>query len=236
MSTASSRRLKGALRWLARVLLPLGLESKVLGLWRRAYWWHRSRINVRRNRRIIRKVVASPGPVKLELGSPRRSELPDWIASDINGSGDIQLDLTQSIPFPDCSVDELYMSHLLEHFSYPNPMRGLLAECNRILKPKGMLGVAVPNARIFLNAYSLQSDFDWRKYCTEEVGLKYSSKIDYVNFVAYLGGQHKHLFDEDNLVLVLIEAGFKRVSIREYDSSIDLARRRHESIYAVAHK
>ncbi|MEK6285221.1 MAG: methyltransferase domain-containing protein [Acidobacteriota bacterium] len=158
------------------------------------------------------------------------------MASDITGGGDIRLDLTQSIPFPDNSVELIYSSHVLEHFSYPIPMIHLLRECHRILKPGGTLRVAVPDARIFLNAYVDPGSFDKARFCSLDVGLSYKSKIDYVNFIAYMGGEHKHLFDEENLVLVLAEAGFRDVCIRVFDPEVDLEVRRHESIYAQAVK
>lgn len=227
---------KDTARRILSKILPAGFLSALQNLWRKFYWWKRYRISTTKNAKTIASLLISGRPIKLELGSSRRDELPDWIASDINGGGDIQLDLLQPIPFPDNSVDVIYTSHLLEHFSYPSPLRGLLQECYRILKPGGVMSVAVPNARIFLNAYNQPESFDWKAYCTEEVGLKFTSKIDYVNFIAYLGGEHKHLFDEENLVEVLLDSGFAKATVRDFDSSIDLQRRRHESIYAQAVK
>lgn len=158
--------------------------------------------------------------------------MENWTTSDINGNGDLQLDLTKPIPFPDNSVDKIYSSHLLEHFSYPYPMLDLLRECRRILKPGGVFSVAVPDARIFLDAYHSDEEFDIEKYCSYDVGLTYKSKIDYVNFIAYLGGEHKHLFDSEGLIHAIQKAGFNDVVLRQFDPSIDLSRRRHESIYA----
>jgi predicted SAM-dependent methyltransferase len=162
--------------------------------------------------------------------------MEDWIASDITGGGDIRLDLTQPIPFPDNSVELIYSSHVLEHFSYPIPMIDLLRECHRILKVGGTLSVAVPDARIFLDAYVNPGSFNKARFCSLDVGLSYKSRIDYVNFIAYMGGEHKHLFDEENLVLVLAEAGFRDVRIRAFDPDVDLEVRNHESIYAQAVK
>ncbi|GMQ83083.1 MAG: hypothetical protein BMS9Abin05_2561 [Rhodothermia bacterium] len=159
-----------------------------------------------------------------------------WIASDINGNGDLQLDLTRPIPFPNATVEVIYSSHLLEHFSYPAPMLDFLRECKRILKSGGVFSVAVPNARIFLEAYADDSGFDKDKYCVYDVGLTYKGRIDYVNFVAHMGGEHKHLFDEENLLEILEEAGFSHVKLREFDPSVDREDRRHESIYAEGKK
>ena len=162
--------------------------------------------------------------------------MEDWISSDIGGSGDIQLDFTQPIPFPDDSVEIIYSSHVLEHFSFPHPMLDLLRECRRILKPEGTFSIAVPDARIFLNAYANPTGFNRELFCGYDVGLTYQSKIDYVNFIAYMAGDHKHLFDEENLVAVLSQAGFRDVSLREFDPALDLPIRKHESIYAIGRK
>lgn len=204
--------------------------------WRKYYWWNKTRINPWANKRFIRKMVADNPVLNLELGSPTRPEQTGWIFSDINGFGDIKLDFTKPLPFPDNSVDRIYSSHIFEHFSYPNPMMGFLGECRRILKDGGEFSIAVPNARLFIDAYYNPDDFDKEKFCNWDVGLTYKTPIDFVNFVAYLGHEHKHLFDIDGLLSILDEAGLNDATERPFDESIDLEFRRHESIYASATK
>lgn len=230
-----------SVRHFAEKVLPISAMDSLLSIWRTYYWqtihWRRKRLlSPRRNRAIIASFLKSGRPIKLELGSSSRPGMEDWIATDINGGGDLSLDLLKPIPFPDNSVDRIYSSHVLEHFSYPSPMLDLLQECYRILKPGGGLSLAVPNARIFLDAYARGETLDRARFCSWDVGLSYKSKIDYVNFIAYMGGDHKHLFDEENLVHVLSDAGFRNVRIRHFDSEVDLEIRRHESIYAEAEK
>lgn len=215
--------------------------NSLLSIWRTYYWqtiyWRRKwLLSPRRNRAAIALILKSGQPIKLELGSGKRSGMENWIATDINGGGDLSLDLLRPIPFPDNSVDRIYSSHVLEHFSYPNPMLDLLRECYRILKPGGNLSLAVPNARIYIDAYTRGEMLDRAQFCDWNVGLSYKSKIDYVNFIAYMGGDHKHLFDEENLINVLGDAGFRNARIRHFDAEVDLEIRRHESIYAEAEK
>lgn len=213
-------------------VLPQPLAAAGLALWRRAYWGSRRRARRRRNRAAVPALLAAGRPILLELGSPKREGMADWIASDINGGGDLALDLLEPLPFPDGAVQRIYASHVLEHFAYPAPMLDVLRECRRILAPGGDLRVAVPNARIFLDGYANPGAFDRARYCTHDVGLGYASRIDCVNFIAYMGGDHRHMFDEENLVAVLAEAGFRDVRLCEFDPRIDVAARRHESIYA----
>jgi predicted SAM-dependent methyltransferase len=227
---------RARLRTFLVAILPHPVASRGLVLWRRAWWKAQRAASRRRNRACIAGLLRSGRPINLELGSPKREGMEDWVASDIHGGGDLRLDLTDPMPFPDSSVQRIYSSHVLEHFSYPRPMLDILKECHRILQPGGEVSVAVPNARIFIEGYMNPGAFERGRYCTHDVGLTYRAKIDYVNFIAYMGGDHKHMFDEENLVGVLAEAGFREVRLRDYDPRIDLSRRRHESIYATGRR
>jgi predicted SAM-dependent methyltransferase len=219
-----------------RRVLPAPVAEGLLRLRAQAYWWNRRRLKPRNDARVVRALLASGKPIWLELASWTRPEQVGWTFSDLGGGGDLQLDLTRPLPFPDNSVARIYSSHVLEHFSYPSPMLDLLRECHRILRPGGEFSIAVPDARLFLDGYHDPAAFRASALCTEDVGLNFKSPIDFVNFIAYLGGEHKHLFDSDNLPLILQEAGFSQARVRGFDPSVDLAQRRHESVYAIASK
>lgn len=62
------------------------------------------------------------------------------------------------------------------------------------------------------------------------------SPIDQINYIAYMGGEHKFMFDEVNLISLIQQAGFERVSLRSFDERIDLPEREFESIYAEGFK
>lgn len=64
----------------------------------------------------------------------------------------LQHDLCGGICFGDAEFDVVYHSHVLEHFS---PMEGLqfLRECRRVLKPQGIIRIAVPNLQRIAEAY-----------------------------------------------------------------------------------
>jgi predicted SAM-dependent methyltransferase len=236
MSSVGIAGVKSRLKRALLASLPERIVNAVLTPWRKIYWWKKRRISNRSNSKIATALVRTGKPIKLELGSSRRLGMEDWTASDIGGGGDLQLDLTQPLPFPDRTVERIYSSHVLEHFSYPKPMLDLLRECYRVLIPGGSISLAVPNARIFLDGYFQPEKFDKERYCSYDVGLSYRSRIDFVNFIAYMGGDHKHLFDEENLPQVLSEVGFKDSRLRAFDPALDLEVRRHESIYAIAYK
>jgi len=112
----------------------------------------------------------------------------------------------------------------------------LLKECHRVLVPGGIISAAVPNARIFISAYCDANRFDTEKYCVYTPAYDYNSKIDYINYIAYMDDHHTYIFDEENIIAILRRAGFKEARLRNFDSSIDLESRRAVSIYAQAEK
>lgn len=89
----------------------------------------------------------------LNLGCGRRFH-PDW--TNINftstGLGVIAHNLTQSIPFPDGSQDVVYHSHILEHFSKSHAPT-FLKECLRVLKPDGIIRIAIPDLEQIIRSY-----------------------------------------------------------------------------------
>lgn len=72
------------------------------------------------------------------------------------GTTDIVADLTQKIPLQDNSVDIVFTSNTLEHL--PNGLE-FLQECNRILKPQGMLIGTVP-----FMVHLHQPPYDYHRY------------------------------------------------------------------------
>lgn len=175
--------------------------------------------------------------IRLELGAGEKAGTNGWITLDQNDVCDINWDLKLGIPFPDESVDVIYSSHMLEHF-YFKEMMVLLNECYRILKPGGIISVSVPCARFFIEAY-LNSDRDyWNSLPLhwEPAWDNTGSLIDLVNYMAYMEGHHKYMFDNENLINVLKLTGFRNARLRDFDPTIDSQLRKHESINAIAEK
>ncbi len=109
-----------------------------------------------KNKKLIYSLLQSEEQIKLELGAGKR-KMKGWATIDMNDSCDIFMDLRSPIPFPDNSVDQIYSSHVLEHFYYQD-LVNLVAECYRVLKKSGSFKVAVPNAKIYLDAYLNKAD------------------------------------------------------------------------------
>jgi predicted SAM-dependent methyltransferase len=69
------------------------------------------------------------------------------------------LDLSR---FADCTFDEIYASHVLEHFCYQDELLPALTEWHRVLVPNGVLHLSVPDldilAHLVLQRYTLNID------------------------------------------------------------------------------
>lgn len=78
----------------------------------------------------------------------------DWTNIDLVASGPQvrQYDLRRGLPYDDGSFDAVYHSHVLEHLT-PEDAAGMLAECGRVLRPGGVLRVAVPDLEGIAKAY-----------------------------------------------------------------------------------
>ena len=97
-----------------------------------------------------------------------------WSNINFNSTGEnvISCNLVKGIPFDDETFDVVYHSHLLEHFSKAQA-EIFLKECCRVLRPKGILRVVVPDleqiARTYLMALEKAtsghpkwaSNYDW---------------------------------------------------------------------------
>lgn len=94
--------------------------------------------------------------------------------------------------YADNSVDEVYASHILEHFGHQQT-QAIINEWVRVLKPGGRIRIAVPNFEWILDGIA-------------------SNRVD--NYLGYImGGQtdendyHKTLFDRAGLTLQMQKAG-----------------------------
>jgi len=181
----------------------------------------------------VQALLAQGQPIKLDIGAGDL-ERRGWITLDITDNCDLFWDLRRGIPFPPNSVDVVYSSHLFEHMDYAAG-QALLKEVHRVLVPGGLVSVCVPNARLYIDAYlgvrDLSPDHDfWGP------ALHSRNGINLLNYIAYMGDEHKCLFDEQSLVERLEDSGFMDVEVRKFDAEIDLPEREYESIYAQATK
>jgi predicted SAM-dependent methyltransferase len=109
-------------------------------------------------------------------------------------------------------------------------------ECRRVLVPGGTFSICVPNAKLYLDAYVKSDSLDESRFFRWKPAYNNTTRIDYVNYIAFMEGYHKYMFDEENIVYILKSKGFRNVRVRQFDQSLDDKERDFESIYAEAEK
>jgi predicted SAM-dependent methyltransferase len=181
----------------------------------------------------IRRLLKQRDEISIELGSGDRRGDGEWVTIDLGMRCDLFWDLRKGIPFPDGRIKRIYSSHFFEHLSFSETQH-FLQECRRVLAPGGEFLICVPNARIYLEAYVNGKSLNSPPYFEWPPAYNDTTRIDFVNYVAYMDGEHKYMFDEENLIFVLESAGFVNVCLREFDPKIDKLERDYESIYAQA--
>lgn len=91
--------------------------------------------------------------MKLNLGCGPHV-LPGWTNLDIDPHpGVIRHDLKNPIPYQSALCDFIFSEHALEHLTKEDGIR-LLRECHRMLKPKGVLRLSMPNLDEIVRRYN----------------------------------------------------------------------------------
>lgn len=112
---------------------------------------------------------------------------------------DVIADITQPLPFSENSYNVVMLSHTLEHISEPYT---LLRECYRVLKPGGLLILAVP-----FMVLEHQGPYDYYRYTQH--GLRYLLRdFDGVQ-VEQLGTSNDVLVHD--MQKILMKAGIHRL-------------------------
>jgi predicted SAM-dependent methyltransferase len=89
----------------------------------------------------------------LNLGCGKRTH-HEWTNVDFVATipDVVAANLTEGVPFADGSFDAVYHSHVLEHFS-KNQAPAFLQECFRVLRPQGVIRIAVPDLEQIVRSY-----------------------------------------------------------------------------------
>jgi predicted SAM-dependent methyltransferase len=198
------------------------------------YEYQDNRRRLSRSRKQLRSLRESGREISLDLGGGDRKGTGGWLTVDITHNCDLYWDLRLGIPFADNSVSRIYSSHMFEHLTY-SEAQGLLDECMRALKPGGSFSIVVPNAGMYIEGYMGQRELP-AEYFGWEPAFNRTTRIDALNYVAYMAGEHKYMFDQENLLHILTAKGFVNVSARAFDPETDMQERDFESIYAIGYK
>jgi predicted SAM-dependent methyltransferase len=168
--------------------------------------------------------LANPGPHCLEIGAGWNTK-PGWLATDLNpppGHACIKLDATKSFEIPSESFDFVYSEHMIEHVSFEDG-RNMLEECNRILKPFGVIRIVTPSlgflCRVISSDRGVMEDRyrNWSVKTWVPEAPKVTNAFFLNNFVRQWG--HTFIYDRETLELALRLSGFEPVVSCELNNS-----------------
>lgn len=148
----------------------------------------------------------------------------------------------QSIPHGDGTVDVIYSSHMLEHLDRREAGQ-FLTEAHRVLRPGGILRIAVPDLRMLVERYIADGDADRLVEASLLAAVHPTSVPAKLRYVLLGSRHHAWMYDARSLTALMEGAGFE--SVRSQDAgttgiaepgALDLAERADESIYVEARK
>jgi predicted SAM-dependent methyltransferase len=153
----------------------------------------------------------------------------------------INHDLRIGLPLNNNSCKYIYSSHFFEHLKYQDGVK-LMHDCYRALELGGIFRIAIPNFREIFYAYLCG---DWQYFelinaskAFPEIERGTETLIDYINYAVYQHGEHRCIYDEEKLILLLHRVGFSSVAKSLYMDDIDpdSPSRRRYSLYIEAIK
>jgi len=139
--------------------------------------------------------------MKLHLGCGKRY-IPGWVHVDLDWFEHIDFN-SPVYPldiFEDSVADIIYASHILEYFDDAEAEMVLL-EWARVLKPGGIIRLAVPNFETLIEIYEIT------KSIKTIVGPLYGKMIINDNSTIY----HKTVYDFSKLEKLLLKTGFIQI-------------------------
>lgn len=126
----------------------------------------------------------------------------------------MKLDASKALPFPDNSYDYVVASHFIEHITLEEGQT-FLTECNRILKPNGIIRLAVPDSELLIKKY-VDNTLD---YFDEINPTCDNAKNGLDKLNALLWSNHKSIYDKNTLTDALKKAGFN-TTVKSFNESL----------------
>ena len=154
----------------------------------------------------------------------------------------VKADATKRLPFGDETVEVLYSSHMLEHLDR-GQARAFLQEAFRVLKPGGIIRIAVPDIKAKIDLYLKTGDADELIESMHTCVNKPESLLQRIKY-AVIGPRHHHwMYDARSACRLLLSNGFEgAVALAPYKTTIsdpgplNLAERLEESLFVEARK
>ena len=129
-------------------------------------------------------------------------------------------DLTTTFPWKSNTVDIVYSSHTLEHFTREEG-RHFLSECHRVLRKNGIIRIVVPDLKHITQEYfdgSIRAD-DF----LERLGVLFGNNKNRFkkSLLPFIQFPHKCMYDLPALLTIMDSTGFRSSMKTAFDSDID---------------
>jgi len=153
------------------------------------------------------------GQIKLHLACGDHI-LDTWANIDITKKmGVITHNLTSPLPLESGTVSFIFSEHFIEHLTF-DQAKELLSECNRVLKPNGILRISTPNLKKIIDEYLTGRISEWT-----DVGFSPSTPCRMMNEAMRSWG-HQFLYDSHELEALLQYCGFRELTHVAWHDSI----------------
>lgn len=129
-------------------------------------------------------------------------------------------DLRKKFPWSNNSVDFIYSSHTLEHFSKDEGYH-FLQECYRILKHKGTIRIIVPNLQEIIAQY-LEKKLPADEFLNK-LEVSYERPQDKLGkrlLAPFISFPHKCMYDTEALSRIMSKIGFECHAAKPFESNI----------------
>ena len=151
-------------------------------------------------------------------------------------------DARRRFSIPSGSVEVFYSSHMLEHLCR-HEAASFLSEVRRVLRPGGILRLAVPDLRRLIECYVATEDADRLVIETELAQYQFRGFRKRLEFVLIGGRGHHWMYDGKTLCRLVAGSGFVRASVVPpgqtripHPEPLDLGERVENSVYVEAEK
>jgi predicted SAM-dependent methyltransferase len=153
-----------------------------------------------------------------------------WIGIDYDGTASswknnrkklqyINCNILDGLPFEDNSVDVIYMSHVLEHFTFQEAHL-VLGELNRCLTYNGVLAIIVPDLDFYIEQFCQRNESTLcessivggrlQNTLTDNFLMNFYSDPDFNNTC------HKYAYNFENLFTFLADMSFYQIRKAQY--------------------
>lgn len=127
-------------------------------------------------------------------------------------------DLQKDFPWENGTIDVVYSSHTLEHFTKEQG-QFFLQEAHRVLRPGGTIRIVVPDLKYYVERYNTgdlaADDF------LEEISVLYRNKSPLkAKLAPFFMYPHKCMYDTPALLKALSKVGFEANERKPFDSDI----------------